>query len=48
MGLMAQLLKQGRYADEVMALLANQTRVPEPQKNKSSKRSKPVGFQPGR
>jgi uncharacterized protein len=48
MGLMAQLLKQGRYADEVMALLANQTRVPEPQKNKSSKRTKPVGFQPGR
>jgi uncharacterized protein len=48
MGLMAQFLKQGRYADEVMALMANQTGVPEPQKNKSSKRSKPVGFQPRR
>jgi uncharacterized protein len=48
MGLMAQFLKQGRYADEVMALMANQTVVPEPQKNKSSKRSKPVGFQPRR
>ncbi|MDX5337259.1 MAG: SPASM domain-containing protein, partial [Marinobacter sp.] len=48
MRLMAQLLRQGRYADEVMALLVNQTGVPEPQKHKSSKRSKPVGFQPGR
>jgi uncharacterized protein len=48
MGLMAQLLKQGRYADEVMALMANQTEGAEPQKNKSSKRSKPVGFQPRR
>jgi uncharacterized protein len=48
MGLMAQLLKQGRYADEVMALMANQIEGAEPQENKSSKRSKPVGFQPRR
>jgi uncharacterized protein len=48
MGLMAQLLKQGRYADEVMALMANQTEGAEPQKPKSQHRKKPVGFQPRR
>lgn len=46
MSLMAQLLKQGRYADEVMALMANQAGGTEPQKPKSPNRRKPVGFQP--
>lgn len=46
MGLMAQLLKQGRYADEVMALLANQTEGAEPQGSKSQHRKKSIGFQP--
>jgi uncharacterized protein len=41
MRLMVQLLKQGRYADEVMALLANQAGAGKPQN-----RTKPVGFQP--
>jgi len=40
MRLMAQLLKQGRYADEVMAMLANQTGAA-----KQQTRKKPVGFQ---
>jgi uncharacterized protein len=40
MRLMVQLLKQGRYADEVMALMANQTGA-----TKQQNRRKSVGFQ---
>jgi uncharacterized protein len=46
MGLMAHLLKQGRYADEAMALMTNPAEVAERQKLQSQNRRKPVGFQP--